>query len=142
MLSICKYGRANIINICIQIIDNCFTVRRDVKNSYELFSNLSLVQHFDICFGNTIQVHKQWPSDVPHIGFHECAEMSHNYFGSDGYGTPFSDKDFSGHQSLMRRAYYGCLSYADALMGKALAMLENGGAAQDTIVTFIGGLVS
>ena len=41
-------------------------------------------------------------------------------------------------QSLMRRAYYGCLSYADSLIGKALAMLEDGGAAQDTIVTFIG----
>jgi len=38
----------------------------------------------------------------------------------------------------MRRAYYGCLSYADSLLGKALSMLEDGGAAQDTIVTFVG----
>jgi len=42
--------------------------------------------------------HKEWPADVPHIGFHECAEMSVNYFDTDGFGTPFTAKTFSGHQ--------------------------------------------
>jgi hypothetical protein len=84
-------------------------------------------------------VHKQWPADVPHIGFHDCAEMSHAYFGSDGYGTAFSDSDFSGHQSLMRRAYYGCLGYADNLIGHALDMLADRGVEDSTVVSFVGG---
>jgi len=38
----------------------------------------------------------------------------------------------------MRRAYYGVLSYVDDLIGQALQALEDGGAADDTVVSFIG----
>ena len=82
--------------------------------------------------------HKQWPADAPAIGFHDCAEMSHPYYDSSGAGTPFSDKDFTGHQSLMRRVYYGCLGYTDDLIGQALAMLDAGGVTGNTVVSFIG----
>eukprot|EP00041_Stephanoeca_diplocostata_P039278 m.1606957 g.1606957 ORF g.1606957 m.1606957 type:complete len:672 (+) comp25361_c0_seq28:3645-5660(+) len=82
--------------------------------------------------------HKEWPANVPHLGFHDCAEMSHPYYDTNGQGTPFSDNDFSGHQALMRRAYYGCLSYADNLIGQALAVLESTGADAHTVVSFVG----
>jgi iduronate 2-sulfatase len=83
-------------------------------------------------------VHKQWAADVPHLHYHECAEMSRQYFDTDGFGTPFSDKDFSGHQALLRRAYYGCISYVDDLIGQLVTTLKELGAFEDTIVTFIG----
>ena len=82
--------------------------------------------------------HKLWPAEVPHIGYHECAEMTRSYVDTGGLGTPFSDSDFSGHQGVMRRAYYGCLSYSDDLVGQALAALEAGGAAPHTAVSFVG----
>eukprot|EP00656_Telonema_subtile_P007510 TRINITY_DN13522_c0_g1_i2.p1 TRINITY_DN13522_c0_g1~~TRINITY_DN13522_c0_g1_i2.p1 ORF type:complete len:562 (+),score=89.18 TRINITY_DN13522_c0_g1_i2:201-1886(+) len=82
--------------------------------------------------------HLQWPADVHSIGFHECAEVSHNYFDTTGAGTGFSADSFDGHQALMRRAYYGCISYVDDLIGQALGLLERSGAADDTVVTWIG----
>ena len=42
--------------------------------------------------------HKYWPADVPHLGFHECAEMSVQYLDTNGLGTAFSNKSFDGHQ--------------------------------------------
>ena len=41
-------------------------------------------------------VHKYWPADVPHLGWHECAEMSTQYIGTDGVGTAFSNESFNG----------------------------------------------
>ena len=64
---------------------------------------------------------------VPHIGFHDCAEMSHAYFDSGGQGVAFSNDSFTGHQALMRRAYYGCLAYADDLLGQLLDILDETG---------------
>lgn len=82
--------------------------------------------------------HQLWPADVPAIGFHECAEMSVNYLDTDGQGTAFNTSNFAGHQAQMRRAYYGALAYTDDLIGQALQALGDGGAANDTIVSFIG----
>jgi membrane-anchored protein YejM (alkaline phosphatase superfamily) len=44
----------------------------------------------------------------------------------------------TGHQSLMRRVYYGCLSYVDNLIGQALAMLDAEDVASSTVVSWIG----
>lgn len=35
--------------------------------------------------------------------------------------------------------YYGCLGYADMLIGQALTMLDDTGVSQNTVVSFIGG---
>jgi len=83
-------------------------------------------------------VHKRWAADVPHLAYHECAEMSRQYFDTDGFGKDFSPQDFSGHQALLRRAYYGCISYVDDLIGQLIATLKELGAWEDTIVSFIG----
>ena len=32
--------------------------------------------------------HTVWPSDHPHLHFHDCAEMSHAYFDDKGFGVP------------------------------------------------------
>jgi len=82
--------------------------------------------------------HKVWPADVPHLHWHECAEMSTQYLDSDGLGTAFSNNSFNGHQALMRRAYYGCLGYADDLIGQVLDLLDDGGVTDSTVVSFIG----
>ena len=82
--------------------------------------------------------HKYWPADVPHIGYHECAEMSSQYIDTNGFGTAFSNTSFNGHQALMRRAYYGCLGYVDSLIGQVLAVLDKKQVADVTAVSFIG----
>lgn len=61
---------------------------------------------------------------MPSLGFHECAEMSTNYWSDDGSGDPPRSSKFTGHQSLMRRAYYGCLSYADHLIGRVMDTVD------------------
>ena len=96
-------------------------------------------QYFDNVQENVKEAtHKYWPADVPHLGFHECAEMSSEYIDTNGLGTPFSNHSFNGHQSLMRRAYYGCLGYADNLIGQVLTMLDDRGVTNSTVVSFIG----
>ena len=40
----------------------------------------------------------------------------------------------------MRRAYYGCLSYTDDLIGQALTALDEGGATEHTVVSLIGNM--
>jgi len=82
--------------------------------------------------------HQAWPAGAPHLGWHECAEMSHPYWDSSGLGVPPSAADFSGHQSLMRRAYYGCLSYVDSLIGKVLDVLDTSAAAAHTVTVWMG----
>jgi len=42
--------------------------------------------------------HKYWPAEVPHLHFHECAEMAVQYIDTDGMGTAFTNKSFDGHQ--------------------------------------------
>jgi iduronate 2-sulfatase len=83
--------------------------------------------------------HQAWPADVPHLAWHECAEMSHPYWDSTGWGVPPSVADFSGHQSLMRRAYYGCLAYTDSLIGQVMDTLDkHPAAAAHTVTVFMG----
>lgn len=82
--------------------------------------------------------HQAWPAEVPHLGWHECAEMSHPYWDDNGWGVPPSTADFSGHQSLMRRAYYGCLMYTDHVFGRVLDVLEKSSAAARTATIFMG----
>ena len=64
--------------------------------------------------------------------------MSTQYIDSNGLGTAFSNNSFNGHQAMMRRAYYGCLGYADDLIGQVLDALDDGGVADSTVVSFIG----
>ena len=57
--------------------------------------------------------HKQWPHDVPHLHYHECAEMASTYFDTTNFGRPFSQQNtqrsnFTNNQATLRRAYYGC----------------------------------
>ena len=83
-------------------------------------------------------VHKRWGAGVPHLHYRECAEMSRQYFDTDGFGTDFNQSDFSGHQALLRRAYYGCISYVDDLIGQVITRLKDLGAFEDTVISFIG----
>ena len=64
--------------------------------------------------------------------------MSHAYWDDTGWGVPPSVDDFSGHQAVMRRAYYGCLSYTDAVLGRLLAALDGSAAATHTATVFMG----
>eukprot|EP01050_Picozoa_sp_SAG11_P039311 SAG11_NODE_16481_length_546_cov_0.926174_1_plen_95_part_10 len=34
--------------------------------------------------------HKYWPHEVPHLHYHECAEMAATYVDDTGFGRPFS----------------------------------------------------
>ena len=87
--------------------------------------------------------HKLWPNDIPHLHWHECAEMSATYFDSTKFGLPFSQQsgahnNFTNNQAAVRRAYYGCISYVDGLIGDLLQALKDGGAEQHTAVVFTG----
>lgn len=80
---------------------------------------------------------KAWPADTNPIGFHDCAEMGHPYWDTNGQGTPLGTGEgayFSGHQSEMRRAYYGCLSYVDDLLGSAINMIDDNGLQNETVI--------
>ena len=86
-------------------------------------------------------VHQAWPADTPHIGWHECAEMSHPYYDTNGWGVPPGQgvgAYFSGHQAEMRKAYMGAISYVDDLMGHGIKMLEDTGVYNDTVVMVTG----
>jgi hypothetical protein len=53
--------------------------------------------------------------DVPHLHYHECAEMHAQYWDDSGLGVPLpaqSSKaaNFTNNQAIVRRAYYGCIS--------------------------------
>ena len=87
--------------------------------------------------------HKQWPHDVPHLHYHECAEVASTYFDTTNFGVPFEQQDnqrsnFTNNQAVVRRAYYGCISYVDGLIGELLQALKDGGAEQETAVVFTG----
>ena len=83
--------------------------------------------------------HQQWLATAPHLHWHECAEMANTYWDSTGFGVPPSPASFDGHQSLMRRAYYGCISYVDDLIGQLVARLDAfPGARENTVVSFTG----
>jgi iduronate 2-sulfatase len=87
--------------------------------------------------------HKLWPQDVPHLHYHECAEMAATYFDSTNFGLPFPQQNdhrsnFTNNQADVRRAYYGCISYVDGLIGELLQALKDGGAEQHTAVVFTG----
>jgi len=81
--------------------------------------------------------HKAWIADVPHIHFHQCGEVDHPYWDTNGMGTALSKKSFAGYQSLMRRAYHGCISYVDDQMGRAIEMIDQKGLTNDTVVVFM-----
>lgn len=85
--------------------------------------------------------HKAFPAEVPHLAWHECAEMSHPYWDTSGWGVPPGSgvgAYFSGHQAEMRRAYYGAISWIDSLIGRALAKLDDGGLRNETVVAVTG----
>jgi iduronate 2-sulfatase len=84
-------------------------------------------------------VHQAYPADKPDIAWHECAEMSVSFYDTDGNGSPpLQGKYNKKWQSIVRRAYYACISYVDSLIGDALDALETNGVAEDTVVSFIG----
>lgn len=87
--------------------------------------------------------HKKWPVDVPHLHWHECAEMGSTYFDDTDFGVPFPEQNqkqhnFTNNQAALRRAYYGCISYVDSLIGELLQALKDGGADNHTAVVFTG----
>ena len=89
-------------------------------------------------------VHQSWPHTVPHLHFHECAEMHAQYWDDRDFGVPLpmqnsTSAKFVNQQDVVRRAYYGCISYVDGLIGELLETLRVGGAEQDTAVVFTGG---
>ncbi|EDQ87110.1 uncharacterized protein MONBRDRAFT_27633 [Monosiga brevicollis MX1] len=87
----------------------------------------------------TEATHQAWPADRPAIHFHDCAEMSHPYWDTNGWGVPLDQGDyFASHQGEMRRAYYAAVSYIDSLMGDLLQVLDTEGIADDTIVLVMG----
>ena len=78
---------------------------------------------------------------MPHLHWHECAEMGSTYFDTDGFGVPFPEQNqgphnFTNNQATVRRAYYGCISYVDSLIGELLQALKDGGAEPHTAVVF------
>ena len=81
-----------------------------------------------------------WPNNIPHLHWHECAEMSvHGIFVKDyetneTWGVPPPSKKV---QSDERRGYYACIAYVDSLIGEALDKLDSLGVADDTIVLFM-----
>jgi len=73
-----------------------------------------------------------WPNDIPHLHWHECAEMSvGGMWNSEGWGVPPPSQEYQQHA---RRAYYAAIAYADSLFGEVLDQLEALGLANDTIV--------
>jgi arylsulfatase A-like enzyme len=90
--------------------------------------------------------HQAFPSDVPSIGWHECAECSTwanpenstdagriAYFNTRGEGMPLPNQRW---QSDMRRAYYSAIAYVDDLIGQTLGELSALGLARSTVVSF------
>jgi hypothetical protein len=69
--------------------------------------------------------------------------MASTYFDTTDFGLPFQQQDtrrsnFTNNQATVRRAYYGCISYVDGLIGELLQALKDGGAEQETAVVFTG----
>ena len=70
--------------------------------------------------------------------------MHAQYLDDSGFGVSFaaqnsSGADFVNHQDVVRRAYYGCISYVDGLIGDLLAALKAvPGAESETAVVFTG----
>lgn len=84
-------------------------------------------------------VHQAYPADKPNIAWHECAEMSVSFYDTDGNGAPPLQGKYNPRwQSIVRRAYYACISYVDSLIGDVLDALETNGVADDTVISFIG----
>ena len=55
------------------------------------------------------------------------------------YGMPHAYKDIKDSTALiLRRAYFACVSYADAQVGKLLNQLEKLGLRENTIVVLWG----
>eukprot|EP00039_Didymoeca_costata_P031474 m.34908 g.34908 ORF g.34908 m.34908 type:complete len:665 (+) comp8803_c0_seq1:68-2062(+) len=77
---------------------------------------------------------KEWPVDTHPIGFHDCAEMSHAFVNTNGVGVPLGTDYWTGHEAEMRRAYYGCLSYVDDLLGSAVKMVDDNNLTDSTVV--------
>lgn len=78
-----------------------------------------------------------WPDDIPHLHWHECAEMSvGGMWNSQGWGVPPPSKEYQMHA---RRAYYAAIAYADSLIGQLLDELDAQGLTGETTVAFIAG---
>ena len=69
--------------------------------------------------------------------------MASTYLDTTNFGLSFAQQNshrsnFTNNQATVRRAYYGCISYVDGLIGELLQALKDGGAEQETAVVFTG----
>ena len=87
-------------------------------------------KYFDLYDRERIQLAKtkQWPQGVPKFAGHRSGEKR-RYTDQPKKGA-FSDAN----QRETRHAYYACISYIDAQIGKVLDALEENGLADNTVV--------
>lgn len=88
-----------------------------------------LYQSVDVSLSNT---DRQRPQDAPDLAFHKWQELR-------GYEDIPGKGDLrKGQEDSLRRAYYACVSFVDAQIGKVLDELEKLGLAEKTIVVLWG----
>jgi arylsulfatase A-like enzyme len=74
----------------------------------------------------------EFPEDAPRIALHGSGELRR--YTDQSKSGPITDA----MQRRVKHAYYACISYIDAQIGKVLAALENQGLSDNTIVVLWG----
>lgn len=89
-------------------------------------------KYFDLYSAVELPAPKEFPSETPRLAGHASGELR-RYTDQPKKGV-FPEQN----QIRVRRAYFACVSYIDAQIGKVLDALEHHGLDENTIVVLVG----
>lgn len=89
-------------------------------------------KYFDLYDEVSLPTHTKFPANAPRVAGHGSGELR-RYTDQPGSGAIPDDK-----QRRVRHAYYACISYIDAQIGRVLDELDRTGLSDNTIVVLYG----
>ena len=89
-------------------------------------------KYFDLYKDVTLPTHTEFPTDAPSIAGHGSGELR-RYTDQPKSGVIADDS-----QRRVRHAYFACISYIDAQVGRVLNELDRSGLSDNTIVVLFG----
>lgn len=89
-------------------------------------------KYFDLYGNVALPTHTEFPAEAPSFAGHGSGELR-RYTDQPKRGVISDDK-----QRRVRHAYYACISYIDAQIGRVLGELDRSGLSKNTIVVLYG----
>ena len=89
-------------------------------------------KYFDLYRDVALPTHAEYPDDAPQFAGHRSGELR-RYTDQPDSGVISDDS-----QRRIRQAYFACVSYVDAQIGRVLAELDRSGLSDSTIVVLYG----